>query len=65
MPRRRFGIRGNVAVAYPGLLGVKTEKGQQVNYPHPLDAPAVPESIMQIRYDTGALSTDAPDPSEE
>lgn len=65
MPGNRRLLRGRVAVAYPGLLGVKTEKGQQVNYPHPLDAPTVPESLMQLRYDTGALSTDAPDPSEE
>lgn len=63
MAIRRFGLR-NVAVAYPGVLGVKTEKGQQVNYPHPLDAPTVDKPTMQIRYDTSALSTDAPDPSE-
>lgn len=60
---RRLSLK-NVCVAYPGLLGVKTEKGQQVNYPHPLDAPTVDQDTMQIRYDTGALSTDAPNPSE-
>lgn len=54
----------NVSVALPMTLGVKTSKGQQVNYPHPLDAPSVDKDTMQIRYDTGALSTDAPDPSE-
>ena len=60
--RNRFGR--NVVIPYPGLLGVQTEKGQQVNYPHPLDAPTESKPIMQLRYDTGALSTDAPNPSE-
>lgn len=57
----RRGLR-NIAVAYPGTLGIKTDKGQQVNYPHVLDAPTVDAQTMNLRYESGALSTDAPDP---
>lgn len=52
----------NVTVAYPGKLGITTEKGQQNNYPLVLDAPTESVNIMNIRYETGALSTDATDP---
>lgn len=61
MRRNRLGLR-NVSYAYPGKLGITTDKGQQNNYPLVLDAPTESIEVMNIRYETGALSTDAPDP---
>lgn len=58
-------MRLNVSVSYPGTLGIKTDKGQQNNYPLTLDAPTVSYEVMKLRYDTGALSTDAPEPTPD
>lgn len=60
--RRRNLFGRSVSVAYPGTLGVKTDKGLQTNYPLVLDAPTVDAGTMLLRYDSGALSTDAEDP---
>lgn len=58
--RRFLGL--SLKIAYPGKLGITTEKGQQNNYPLVLDAPTESVNIMNIRYETGALSPDATDP---
>ncbi len=52
----------SLVLAYPDTLGIETEKGQQNNYPLVLDAPDREEVVMDLRYETGALSTDAADP---
>lgn len=61
--RRRF-LR-NVAIAYPGTLGVKTEKGLQDVKPLPLEAPTESYPIMQLRWETGVFEVGAPPPSED
>ena len=60
---RRRGL--SVSIAFPGTLGVATDKGVQNNYPLVLDAPTESKSVMIDRYETGALSTDAPNPEED
>lgn len=52
----------NVKIAYPGMLGDTTEKGQQNPYPLVLDAPDREPEVMDLRFETGALSEDAEDP---
>lgn len=54
--------RLKVKLAYPGTLGNTTPKGQQNPYPLVLDCPDREPAVMDLRYETGALSQDAPDP---
>lgn len=52
----------NLSVAYPGTLGIKTEKGQQNNYPLVLDAPTESYEIMLLRYESGVFEVGASPP---
>lgn len=60
--RRFSGLR--LQVAYPGTLGITTDKGQQNNYPLVLDAPTESYEIMLLRWQTGVYEVDAPPPTE-
>ena len=57
---RRLGLR--TVVAYPGTLGVVTEKGIQDVKPNVLDAPSESYEIMKLRWDTGVFEVGAPPP---
>ena len=59
---RKTGYGLDVKIAYPGTLGDETPKGQQNPYPLVLDAPDREVVIMDLRFETGALSEDAADP---
>lgn len=61
--RRFSGLR--LQVAYPGTLGITTDKGQQNNYPLVLDAPTESYEIMQLRWQTGVFEVGAPPPLED
>jgi len=65
MRRNRLGLR-NVSYAYPGKLGITTDKGQQNNYPLVLDAPTESYETMLIRWQTGVyeVGANAPVPSQ-
>lgn len=58
---RRFS-RLNTRIAYPGVLGVTTEKGQQDVKPNVLDAPTESYEIMLLRWQTGVFEVDADAP---
>lgn len=62
----RRGFRNTVR-AYPGSLGVSTEKGYQDVKPLPLESPTESYPIMLTRYNTGVFEVGAeaplPDPS--
>jgi len=60
--RRFSGMR--VKYAYPGTLGVATDKGQQDVKPNVLDAPSESYEIMLLRWQTGVFEVDAPPPTE-
>lgn len=60
---RRFS-RLNTTIAYPGILGVTTEKGQQDVKPNVLDAPTESYEIMLERWRTGVFEVGAPPPIE-
>jgi len=60
--RRFSGLR--LQVAYPGTLGITTDKGQQNNYPLVLDAPTESYETMLLRWQTGVYEVDAPPPTE-
>ena len=53
-----------VKYAYPGTLGITTEKGQQDVKPNVLDAPSESYEIMLLRWQTGVFEVDAPPPTE-
>ena len=53
-----------MVVAYPGTLGVVTEKGIQDVKPNVLDAPTESYEIMKLRYDTGVYEVGALPPKE-
>lgn len=59
--RRR--LLKNVTVAYPGRLGVTTEKGQQNTYPLVLDAPTESYDVMLLRWQTGVFEVGATPPT--
>lgn len=61
MRRNRLGLR-NVSYAYPGKLGITTDKGQQNNYPLVLDAPTESYETMLIRWQTGVFEVGADAP---
>lgn len=60
--RRFSGLR--LQIAYPGALGITTDKGQQNNYPLVLDAPTESYETMLLRWQTGVFEVDAPPPAE-
>lgn len=60
MSRRRLML--SVSIAYPGTLGVKTDKGIQNTYPLVLDAPTESYDIMDERWKTGVFEVGAPPP---
>lgn len=64
MGRRNLFLR-NVKVAYPGTLGVPTEKGMQDVKPLPLEAPTESYEIMLLRWQTGVFEVGAPPPQPE
>lgn len=64
MGRRRLFLK-NVTVAYPGTLGVPTEKGIQDVKPNVLDAPTESYDIMRLRWETGVFEVGAPPPQPE
>lgn len=59
--RRFSGLR--LQIAYPGTLGITTDKGQQNNYPLVLDAPTESYETMLLRWQTGVFEVDAPPPT--
>lgn len=59
---RRRGLLRNVSIAYNGVLGVTTEKGQQDVKPNVLDAPTESYEIMLLRWQTGVFEVGAPAP---
>lgn len=63
MSNRRLFLR-NVRYAYPGTLGVPTDKGIQDVKPLPLEAPTESYEIMLLRWQTGVfeVGADAPEP---
>lgn len=63
MMRRISGLR--LSQAYPGTLGVTTEKGQQNTYPLTMDYPAYSYEIMLLRWQTGVYEVGAPPPLED
>lgn len=58
---RRLNLK-NIAVAYPGKLGITTDKGQQNNYPLVLDAPTESYETMLIRWQSGVFEVGADAP---
>lgn len=52
----------SVTVAYPGVLGVTTDKGQQDVKPNVLDAPTESYEIMLLRWQTGVFEVGADAP---
>lgn len=61
MSNRRLFLR-NVRVAYPGTLGVPTDKGIQDVKPLPLEAPTESYEIMLLRWQTGVFEVGASPP---
>lgn len=55
----------SVITAYPGTLGVVTEKGIQDVKPNVLDNKADPKEVVQLRYDTGVFEVGAQPPYGE
>lgn len=62
MGRRRRFLR-NVTTAYPGTLGVPTNKGIQDVKPLPLETPTESYEIMLLRWQTGAYEIGASAPT--
>ena len=51
-------------MAYPGTLGVVTDKGIQDVKPNVLDAPTESYEIMKLRWDTGVFEVGSAQPAE-
>ncbi len=62
---RRGLILRNYKIAYPGTLGVPTDKGIQDVKPLPLEAPTESYEIMRLRWETGVFEVGAPPPQPE
>ena len=61
--RRFSGLR--LQVAYPGTLGVVTDKGIQDVKPNVLDHTGDPREVVELRYATGVFEVGAPPPYED